>query len=87
MDRSLDWGRVEMATKRVRQDSVARIVERAGWLELRRDDGVILCTMVYGRGSGELRRRARAYLIIEARSLGYAPIAQARDGDPPPAWT
>ena len=67
--------------------SVARIVERAGWLELRRDDGVVLCTMVFGRGSGEQKQRARAYLILEARSLGYARIEPAREGGSPPMVT
>ena len=67
--------------------SVARIVERAGWLELRRDDGVVLCIVVFGRGAGELKRRARAYLILEARSLGYARLEPAREGGSPPMVT
>jgi hypothetical protein len=74
-----------MARTILPRDSVVRIVEGAGWAELRTDDGATLCTMVYGHGPGELKRRARAYLVGEARSSGYARLEPARDGGSAPA--
>jgi hypothetical protein len=71
-----------MNTERTPADSVVRIVELPGRLELRSRAGQILCTMVCGRDAGALQQRARVYLISEARSYGYARIEEVRDDAP-----